>query len=183
MLLQKGLAMIGLMTPAPTGTWRRLFYRGPVADVLYDDYARRGRIDDAAPVVASHEVLVDAPVNRVWVALSRPEAWPSVDPDIHAVHVDGGVVEGARFSWRNGRTRLSSRFAVVDPGRELTWTGSALGAKVVHRHVLAPAGAAGTRLYSEESMAGLMIVLLFSSTKLDAALAKWLTAIASAAQE
>ena len=109
--------------------------------------------------------------------LSRPEAGAVWILQYSDVRLDGGVVEGARFTWRNGRTRLASRFAVVDANRELTWTGAALGAKVVHRHVMTPTDNGMTRLYSEESMAGPFLVLLFSSAKLRAALEHWLTAI------
>ena len=90
-------------------------------------------------------------------------------------------VVGARFTWRNGLTRLTSRFAVVDQERELTWTGSAMGVKVVHRHVLFVAGPDRTRLVTEESMAGVLAVLFFSSPKLETALDRWLGAISSAA--
>jgi uncharacterized protein YndB with AHSA1/START domain len=180
----KGLIMISTATTqrAPLGPWHRLFYRGPSTEVLFNDYARQGRIDDTAPITASYEVIIAAPVDRVWDVLSRPEGWGGVDRGIRDVRLDGSVVEGARFSWRNGRTRLTSRFAVVDVNRELTWTGAALGAKVVHRHVMAPTDDGMTRLYSEESMAGRFLVLLFSSAKLHAALEQWLTAIRTAAQ-
>ena len=166
----------------PLGRWHRLFYRGPSTEVLYNEYARQRRIDDMAPITASFEVIIDAPVDRVWELLSRPKEWGDVDPAIRDVRLDGSVVEGARFTWRNGRTRLTSRFAVVDANRELTWIGAALGAKVVHRHVMTPTEHGMTRLYSEESMAGPFLVLLFSSAKLHAALEQWLTAIKSAAQ-
>jgi uncharacterized protein YndB with AHSA1/START domain len=167
---------------APLGRWNRLFYRGPSAEVLHNDYARQRRIDDTAPISASFEVIIDAPVDRVWEVLSRPEGWGGVDPAIRDVRLDGGVVEGARFAWRNGRTRLTSRFAVVEANRELSWTGAALGAKVVHRHVMTPTEHGMTRLYSEESMAGPLLVLLFSSAKLRAALEQWLAAIKTAAE-
>ena len=94
-----------------------------------------------------------------------------------------GVVEGGRFTWRNGKTKLTSRFAVVSPARELTWTGTALGSKVVHRHLLTPITTSQTLLVTEESMAGPLLVLLYSSAKLHASLDTWLTAIASAATE
>jgi hypothetical protein len=31
---------------------------------------------------------------------------------------------------------MKSTLAVVDPGRELSWTGASMGFKVVHRHLL-----------------------------------------------
>ena len=49
--------VIDLATPQPLGSWRRLFYAGPSADVLYEDDAWRGRIDDRAPIAARGAVL------------------------------------------------------------------------------------------------------------------------------
>ncbi|HUP73554.1 MAG TPA: SRPBCC family protein [Acidimicrobiales bacterium] len=166
----------------PVGRGQRLVYRGPPIEVLYRDYACRRRIDPAAPITASHEVVIDAPVQRVWQLLSRPQGWSDMDADISDVRLDGEVIEGAGFTWRNGRTRLTSRFAVVDEDRELTWTGAARGAKAVHRHVLTPTDDGRTRLFTEESMSGTGLVLFFSSAKLRAALEKWLSAIAAAAR-
>ena len=37
-------------THRPLSPWRRLFYTGPSTDVLYEDYARRGRIDNRTPI-------------------------------------------------------------------------------------------------------------------------------------
>ena len=172
--------MISTIDKAPTGKWQRLFYRGPAIDALYNDYARQGRVDHSAPITASHEAVVDAPVARVWEVLSRADRWNEADPSISDVRLDEGVTEGARFTWRNGRARLTSRFAVVDVGRELSWTGQAMGAKVVNRHVLTPTVDGKTRLFTEESMAGSLLVLFFDRAKLHAALEQWVTAIATA---
>jgi hypothetical protein len=169
-------------TPTPMGVWRRLFYRGPATNKLYNDFARRRCIDHSAPIIASLEVTINAPVTRVWALLSQPQSWTNIDTDISDVHISDPVAEGARFSWRSGRTRMDSRFAVVDANHELTWTGAALGAKVIHRHVLTAVDDNTTRLFCEESMAGPFLVLLYSSAKLDRALRKWITGISEAAQ-
>ena len=42
--------MIEQVTQQPMATWQRLFYAGPSADALHEDYAKRGRIDDLAPI-------------------------------------------------------------------------------------------------------------------------------------
>jgi uncharacterized protein YndB with AHSA1/START domain len=173
--------VIDLATHRPLSRWQRLFYTGPSTDVLYEDYARCGRIDDLAPISARRETIIDAPTERVWELLSQPQRWEQFASEVRDVRLDDGVVEGGRFTWRNGKAKLSSRFAVVNPGRELTWTGTALGSKAVHRHLLTPTNNQ-TRLASEESMAGPLLVLFFSSAKLHASLNTWLAAITAAAQ-
>ena len=47
-----------------------------------------------------------------------------LDPAIHDVRLDGPVAADTAFTWANGRARMRSRFAVVAPVRELTWTGA-----------------------------------------------------------
>ncbi len=159
----------------------KLLYAGPSLQVLHEEYAKHGRIDDQAPVTTTYEVDIKAPRERVWELLASPLRWEAFDPAIHDVRLDGPVAADTAFTWANGKARMKSRFAVVDPGREVTWTGASMGFKVVHRHLL-DATADGTRVRCEESMAGPLIVLLFNEAKMRAALEKWLTALKDAAE-
>ncbi|MEU0787348.1 SRPBCC family protein [Streptomyces sp. NPDC006173] len=163
----------------------RLLYRGPSLEVLHEEYAKKGRLDERAPISGSFEIRIEAPVERVWSLLSEPANWGSVDPAIHDVTVDGGsggAEVDTRFTWVNGRNRIKSRFAVVDPGREIVWTGLAAGAKAVHRHVLEATDDGATLVRTEESMGGLLLVLFFSDAKLHAVLEKWLKGLKKAAE-
>lgn len=161
----------------------KLLYSGPTLQVLHDDYAKKGRIDSDAPVTTSYEVDIRAPRALVWELLANPLGWQAFDPAIHDVRVDGQVAADTAFTWVNGRARMKSRFAVVDPGRELTWTGVSMGFKAVHRHLLEPSGDGGTRVRCEESMAGPLLGLLLNEAKLRDALEKWLTALKAAAEK
>jgi hypothetical protein len=160
----------------------QLLYRGPSIEVLHEQYAKRERIDTRAPVTAAYEVEIHAPVQRVWDLLGDPTAWPSFAPEVHDVHLQGPVAADTRFTWANGRSRMKSRFAVVDPGREITWTGVSSGVKAVHRHLLEAAGPGSTRVRSEESMAGPLLPLVYGRAKLQAGLEQWLTALKTAAE-
>jgi uncharacterized protein YndB with AHSA1/START domain len=160
----------------------QLLYRGPSIEVLHEQYAKRERIDTRAPVTAAYEVQIDAPVQRVWDLLADPQAWPWFAPEVHDVQLDGPVAADTRFTWANGRARMRSRFAVVDPGREITWTGVSSGAKAVHRHLLEATGDGATRVRSEESMAGPLLVLFYGSAKLQAGMERWLSGLKTAAE-
>jgi uncharacterized protein YndB with AHSA1/START domain len=160
----------------------QLLYRGPSIEVLHEQYAKREHIDPRAPVTAAYEVEIDAPVERVWGLLSDPRAWSSFAPEVHDVHLDGPVVADTRFTWTNGRSRMRSRFAVVDRDREITWTGVSSGFKAVHRHLLEATGPGSTRVRSEESMAGPLLSLFFGSAKLQAGMETWLDGLKAAAE-
>ena len=160
----------------------QLLYRGPSIEVLHQRYAKQERIDSRAPVTAAHEVEIHAPVQRVWDLLADPMAWPSFAPEVHGVHLDGPVAVDTSFTWANGRSRMKSRFAVVEPGREITWTGVSSGFKAVHRHLLEATGDGATRVRSEESMAGPLLVLFYGSAKLQAGIEAWLAGLKRAAE-
>ena len=87
---------------------KQLFYSGPSIEVLHEEYAKKGRIDEEAPVKASHEVRIEAPVEQVWELLSDVPGWGTWYPDVHDVHLDSGVKADARFTWTNGKARIKS---------------------------------------------------------------------------
>lgn len=154
--------------------------RGPSIEVLHQHYARASRIDEEATITARYELEIDAPVEQVWAQLGEPTGWGQWLPDVHDVRVESGVRPDGAFTWKNGKAGIRSRFAVVEPGRELTWSGVSLGARAVHRNVLEPLGPESTHVMSEESMSGPLLVLFLNQAKLEALLAAWLTALRAA---
>ena len=162
---------------------RSLFYAGPSIARLHQDYAKQGRIDDRAPVTTTCEVVISAPVQRVWEMIASPAGWPAFDPAVHDVKLDGPAAVDAAFTWAKGRSHFRSRFAVLEPGREVTWTGTALWLKVIHRHLLDATADGATRVRCEESMSGLMLGLFYTDAKLHADLLKWLTALKAGAEQ
>ena len=162
---------------------RSLFYAGPSITRLHQDYAQRGRIDERAPVTTTCEIVISAPAQRVWDLIASPAGWPAFDPAVHDVKLDGRAAVDTAFTWAKGRSHFKSRFAVLDPGREVTWTGTALWLKVVHRHLLDTTADGATRVRCEESMSGLMLGLFYNEAKLQADLMKWLTALKAGAEQ
>lgn len=161
---------------------KRLFYGGPSMGVLHEEYAKRGRIDERAPVKSSGEIRIGAPVERVWELLTDLRGWEGWAPGVRDVRLDTAVAVDASFSWSIGRTRIKSVIAIVKPGRELTWTGAALWTKAVDRHVLVPTEDGATRLYVEESLAGALVPLFFGSAKLEVQHRRWLAALKAVAE-
>jgi len=116
----------------------RLLRAGPSIEALYAQYGTRVRVDTGAPVAASGEAMIAPPAATVWGAAQLPGRRGSIDPAIHDVCLAGEVWPGTHFTGRNGLARTRSRFAVVDPLHELTWTGMSSGAKAAPRQRRSP---------------------------------------------
>ncbi len=112
-------------------------------------------INRDAPVTARRDVLVHAPPDRVWAVLTDFARWPEWNPDVREVRVDGPLTTGTVFRWKAGPSQIRSRLEEVLPPERITWTGSTMGIRAVHVHVLTPEGD-GTRVISEESWSGLL---------------------------
>jgi hypothetical protein len=158
-----------------------LFYYGPDIDTLHRDYAEKGLIDAKAPVQASSSIFIKAPSERVWNILSDVSHWSDWLPDVADVDVSQGITAGSPFTWRGDGTKIKSRFAVVIPDQELSWTGVAFGAKAIDRHVLKKKDG-GTEVFTEESMSGVFLTLFYDSKKLKAAQIAWLAALKQEAE-
>ncbi|MEV7908190.1 SRPBCC domain-containing protein [Streptomyces anulatus] len=156
----------------------KLFYRGPSLATLHADYAARHRIDTEAPVTSESGITVDADPAQVWEVLADLRNWPAWTPG-HEILELGEMAPGAEFRWRLGKVRISSRFAVVAPGRELTWSGRVFGYKAVDQQVLEALPGGRTRVTMRESLAGPLVSLLFGADRLRAGHDRYLTALRS----
>ena len=139
----------------------------PNLATLHDDYALHGRIDEDAPVVSASSVLIDASPDRIWDVLADLRGWEEWATDFRLRALDA-VEPGREFRWAQKGVPLRSRFAVVAPGRELSWTGSMLGLyRAVDRMVLT--GENGrTRVTLQESLDGPLVRLVYGENKLRA---------------
>jgi uncharacterized protein YndB with AHSA1/START domain len=81
--------------------------------------ANNGQIDEHAAVKASSEILIAAPTEKVWRLLVEIDEWPKWQPDITAAKIAGPLYQGTEFKWTIGGARITSRLAVVKPGKEL----------------------------------------------------------------
>jgi uncharacterized protein YndB with AHSA1/START domain len=116
-------------------------------------------IDREAPATAEGERRIDAPPDTVFAVLADLERWPSWNPGVRSVTVEGPVAPGTVFRWRAGATSLTSTLQVVDPPHEITWTGTTMGIRAVHTFRLEGAGGR-TLARSEESWDGVLPRLL-----------------------
>ena len=112
-----------------------------------------------APATAEGERQIAADPRTVFAVISAIDQWPSWNPDVKSVSVEGPVQPGMVFRWKAGPSSLTSVLQVVDPPREIAWTGTTMGIKAVHVFRFQASGG-GTLARSEESWEGLIASLL-----------------------
>jgi uncharacterized protein YndB with AHSA1/START domain len=116
-------------------------------------------INRNAPATAEGELQIDADTQTVFSVIAALDQWPSWNPDVKSVRVEGPVQPGTVFRWKAGPSSLTSTLQVVDPPTEIAWTGTTMAIKAVHVFWF-QASDGGTLARSEESWEGLLPSLL-----------------------
>lgn len=116
-------------------------------------------INTGAPVFARKEIMIDAPIEKVWRIQSDIENWPSWQPDITTVKLDCDLRAGATFHWKAQGLSIRSQLHTVEPDRSIGWTGTAPGMYAIHNWVFEPHGET-TRAITEESLSGWLTRLM-----------------------
>ncbi len=160
---------------------RQILHRGPSRSILHEQYAKNGRIDEEAPITTSSDIRIEAPVEHVWNLLTDLPAWPVITPAIRDVQIRTALAVDAYFTFRLYNFPIRAQVAVVEPLRELTWTGASLWFTSVDRH-LVEAVQGVTRLTIAESFAGVLAVPLMSRSRLKTQHEQWLRAFKRAAE-
>jgi hypothetical protein len=155
---------------------KQLLYRGPAFEILHEEFAKKGRLDEQTPVRASSRIHIDAPVEKVWELLIDVPNWPTINPSFSDVRLTGGTNIDTNFDFKLNTFPIKAKFAVINPYHELHWTGASLWFKAVDLHVLEPAYDGGTQLSIAESFAGILAPLFISSDRLRVQHGKWLSA-------
>lgn len=128
-------------------------------------------INPTAPATARREILIHAPVEKVWQIQSDIENWSAWQPDITSAKLDGGLKMGSTFRWKAQGLTITSRLYTVEPPHRLGWTGVALGMSAIHNWKFEARGDA-TLAVTEESLSGWLtrLMLLFDPRFLEKSL-------------
>jgi hypothetical protein len=116
-------------------------------------------INRSAPATADGALQINADPQTVFSVISAIGQWPSWNPDVKSVTLQGPVEPGTVFRWKSGPSSLISTLQVVDPPHEIAWTGTTMLIKAVHVFRF-QASDGGTLARSEESWEGLLASLL-----------------------
>jgi len=91
----------------------------------------------------------------VWDVLTSIERWPSWNPSVKSVAMQGDLAEGSTFRWKAGPGTITSTIQRIEAPRLIAWTGKTLGIDAIHVHTLEPQ-AGKTLVRTEESYEGLV---------------------------
>jgi uncharacterized protein YndB with AHSA1/START domain len=128
-------------------------------------------INHAAPATFSGSIRIDADPQTVFDAIADVDAWASWNSDVRSAKLGGPLQVGTVFRWKAGPSTLRSTLQVVDPPREIGWTGTTMGIRAVHVFRF-EASNGGTLARSEESWEGFLAGRLkgFSQKRLERAI-------------
>lgn len=137
-----------------------------------------------APATAEGELQINADPQTVFSVISAIDRWPSWNPDIKSVKLQGPVEAGTVFRWKSGPGSITSTLQVVDPPHEIGWTGSTMGIKAVHVFRF-ESKEGGTLARSEESWEGFFASLLkgYSRKTLDEGIRNILSRLKTEAEQ
>ncbi|MBE2272331.1 MAG: SRPBCC family protein [Anaerolinea sp.] len=142
------------------------------------------QIDTNAPVTARDSILIHAPLERVWALQANIEQWTQWQPNISRAVLEGELKAGSVFRWKAQGLAITSTLQVVDPCRQIGWTGVSLGMKAIHLWHF-EATPEGTRVTVEESLSGWFTRLLawFDRTFLTKSMASSLALLKAQAEK
>jgi len=140
-------------------------------------------IDGGAPVRATHEIDIDAPLEIVWRLHTEVDDWPAWQTEITAARLEGAFQPGASFTWTSyGLTVVSTIYAVAERARVL-WGGTASGITGVHEWLFSQTSA-GVHVTTRESFAGRPVEADVAAMQaaLDGSLTAWLQHLKATAE-
>jgi uncharacterized protein YndB with AHSA1/START domain len=95
-------------------------------------------INTEAPVITRDEILINAPVKKIWEIQTHVSAWPAWQPDVDGSESEGPLEVGSVFRWQTAGLDITSTVQEIDPPRRIVWGGPAQGISAVHAWTLEP---------------------------------------------
>jgi uncharacterized membrane protein len=140
-------------------------------------------VDRAAPVIAVHEIDVEAPLDRVWRLHTDVNAWPTWQTDITAAEIEGVLVPGVSFDWTSYGFTVTSTVSDLTERSRVLWGGTSGGITGVHEWLFSETPS-GVHVRTTESFAGDPVEADAPGMQnvLDASLVAWLGHLKLAAE-
>jgi uncharacterized membrane protein len=137
-------------------------------------------VDRTAPVIAQHEIDIQAPLDTVWQLHVDVNSWPTWQTEITSARIDRPLEPGVSFDWTS--YGFSVLYDVVERARVL-WGGTSGGITGVHEWLFSETPG-GVHVTTNESFAGEPVEADAPGmqTVLDASLVAWLGRLKTAAE-
>ena len=110
-------------------------------------------INTEAPVITRDQILINAPVEKIWEIQADVSGWPAWQPDVDGAESEGPLEVGSVFRWQTAGLDITSTVQEIDPPRRIVWSGPAQGISAVHVWTLEPRED-GALVKTEESWEG-----------------------------
>jgi hypothetical protein len=140
--------------------------------------------NEKAPAYAMQEAYINAPIQTVWGILADFAKWPKWNDSVKEMHFQGEVEVGKEFRWNASGMKIRSRIEELNSPLRIVWSGRTMGIRAIHSWAFA-VEKNGTKVRSEESFEGLVVVLFAKQMKkaLDNALDQGISALKKEAEK
>ncbi|MEV6733228.1 MULTISPECIES: SRPBCC family protein [unclassified Streptomyces] len=144
-------------------------------------------IDHDAPVITRDDIVIHAPLHKIWKIQTDVEAWPTWQPEVIEAtkRTPGPLRAGSVFRWSvHGLADIDSTVQQVVPQRRIAWGGPAQGITAVHVWTFTQRKD-GVHVHTEESWAGAPVNANTPALQqaLDASLDTWLHRLKAKAED
>lgn len=144
--------------------------------------AKKGKINENAGIRDSHSIIINADIDKVWDILVDMENWPTWNPEVKKVILEGKVEEGAYFKWLQGRTNGKSQIQKVEKPSNISWTSQAKFVKRIYVWSL-ESDEGQTIATVSASFQGTFVVLAENHQKVYNELLNWLELLKNKSEE
>jgi uncharacterized protein YndB with AHSA1/START domain len=135
-------------------------------------------IDENAPVIARHSIVIHAPLEVVWRVHTDLESWPEWQSGVGSMELltPGPLRPGSAFRWHVEGLDITSTVRQVVPQHRLVWGGPANGIVGVHVWEFTEQPGGGVLVRTEESWSGAPVEadIPYAQQALDSSLTTWL---------
>jgi hypothetical protein len=142
-------------------------------------------INTSAPAIATHELLIKAPAQKIWSLVTEIDNWPNWNPAVKSAKLNGSFDIGTTFNWKSGGIPIVSTLQEIQPTTKLIWTGKAIGTRAIHVWLFQPMPDDCVLVRTSESFDGWLVNIMRKSMQktLDESLIAWLNQLKRRAED
>jgi len=141
-------------------------------------------IDTKAPLKAKMDILINAPINHVWVIQSDIKNWSKWQKEVSYTNIQGELAKGTVFTWKAMGMSITSELQEVIENKIIGWSGKSIGMNAIHIWKFEKQGNK-TIVTTEESLSGLLpkLIKIFKPDFLEQSLLKALQTLKHQAEK